>query len=55
MTVEGIAAPTRAYFWPNAFLREFVGIVFTRKFEIVASLALLSALYLAVEYVILLS
>jgi uncharacterized SAM-binding protein YcdF (DUF218 family) len=27
MNAEGIAAPTKRYFWPNAFLREFVGLL----------------------------
>ena len=27
MDVEGLGAKTKAYFWPNAFLREFIGLL----------------------------
>lgn len=27
MRAEGICAPTKWYFWPNAWVREFIGIV----------------------------
>jgi uncharacterized SAM-binding protein YcdF (DUF218 family) len=31
MTVEGMGSKTKYYFWPNAFLREFVGLVVTKR------------------------
>ena len=54
LDAEGIAAPTKLYFWPNAFLREFVGLLAARPVPIVLAFLLFSALYVAAEYVMLL-
>ena len=55
MEAEGIAAPTSLCYWPNAFLREFVGMVATRAVPIVVTLVAIEALYVLAEYTLLLS
>ena len=55
LDAEGIAAPTRLYFWPNAFLREFVGLLVSRWLPTLISYLTIAAIYLAVEYALLLS
>ena len=54
MAAEGIAAPTKWYFWPNAFLREFVGLIAGRPVAILLALVVIIALYGMAEYVIIL-
>lgn len=54
MAAEGIAAPTKWYFWPNAFLREFVGLIVGRPVAILLALAVIVAIYGTAEYVMLL-
>ena len=55
MRAEGIAAPTKLYFWPNAFLREFVGMLAARALPIVMTCLAIVALYLVAEYLLILS
>ena len=51
LAAEGIAAPTKAYFWPNAFLREFVGLLAARPLMIAGTFVLVAVLYGVAEYV----
>ena len=55
LAAEGIAAPTKLYFWPNAFLREFVGLLASRWMPTLLSYVAVAAVYLAAEYALLLS
>ena len=55
MRAEGIAAPTKLYFWPNAFLREFVGMLAARAASIALGCIGIVALYLVAEYLLILS
>ena len=55
LAAEGISAPTKLYFWPNAFLREFVGLVVSRRIPIIITYLLTALLYGFCEYVMLLS
>ena len=50
LAAEGIAAPTKRYFWPNAFLREFVGLIVARLWPILGALACVEALYAVALY-----
>ena len=54
LDAEGIAAPTKLYFWPNAFLREFVGLLAARRVPLLLMFLLISALYVLAEYIMLL-
>ncbi len=45
LDAQGISAKTKWYFYPNAFLREFVGLLFEKKWFILASVFLLLTLY----------
>jgi uncharacterized SAM-binding protein YcdF (DUF218 family) len=49
---EGIAAPTKLYFWPNAFLREFVGLLAARPKSLALALLAVELVYGLAEYVI---
>ena len=51
LDAEGIASPTKLYFWPNAFLREFVGLIAARAVPILVSLVCVMLLYLLALYV----
>ena len=31
MTVKGLSAKTKLYFFPNAFIREFIGLLWEKK------------------------
>ncbi len=55
MHAEGIAAPTKRYFWPNAFLREFVGLLAARPLMIASALLLTVGIYGIAEYVLLIA
>lgn len=55
MDAEGIAAPAALYYWPNAFLREFAGMVAGRALPIAGALVAIEALYALAEYAILLA
>lgn len=52
MDAEGIAAPTRLYFWPNAFLREFVGMLAARALPIILNCLAIIALYGIMEFLL---
>jgi uncharacterized SAM-binding protein YcdF (DUF218 family) len=45
MRVEGMGSRTRAYFWPNAFLREFAGLLVTEWRAILQVYLMLAAIY----------
>lgn len=55
LDAEGIAAPTKLYFWPNAFLREFVGLLASRTVPIGLTYVVIAGLYLLAEYAVLLA
>ena len=54
MTVKGLSAKTKLYFFPNAFLREFIGLLWEQKKKhiifLVPCIAFLVALYLIIQY-----
>ena len=54
MTVKGLSAKTKLYFFPNAFLREFIGLLWEQKKKHIIFLTLctlfLATLYLIVKY-----
>jgi len=50
IAAEGISAPTKLYFWPNAFLREFIGLLASRWLPIAIAYLAVASLYLASEY-----
>ncbi len=54
MKVEGLSAKTKLYFSPNAFLREFIGLLFEKKmwhlFFIISGSLFFSLLYFTVAY-----
>ena len=52
MAVEGLGAKTKAYFWPNAFLREFAGLLVAQWRGILQTFVLLAAVYVFAEYVL---
>lgn len=52
IVAEGIAAPTKLYFWPNAFLREFVGLLAARPKSLALALLAVELVYGLAEYVI---
>ena len=54
LDAEGISSPTKWYFWPNAFLREFAGLVAARPLAIPVTLASIVAVYGTAEYIVLL-
>lgn len=54
LDAEGISSPTRLYFWPNAFLREVVGLFASRAVPILLTLFLVSLFYILAEYIVLL-
>ena len=49
MAVEGLGSKTKAYFWPNAFLREFVGLLATQWKGIAQVFLILAAIYVLAE------
>ena len=54
MTVKGLSAKTKLYFFPNAFLREFIGLLWEQKKKhiifLASCIAFLVALYLIIQY-----
>ena len=46
---EGISAKTKAYFYPNAFLREFVGLLVDQKFKHLLFIAIIIVLFTALS------
>ena len=55
LAAEGIAAPTKLYFWPNAFLREFVGMLAAQALSVALTGLGIVALYLVAEYLLILN
>ena len=51
MAVEGMGAKTKYYFWPNAFLREFAGLLVHRWKALLQVYAVVSAVYLLATFV----
>ena len=54
LEAEGIAAPTKLYFWPNACLREFSGLLVSQTLAVGITWLLIVALYFVAEYMLLL-
>ena len=52
MAVQGMGSKTRAYFWPNAFLREFAGLLAARWKVILITYAVIAAVYAFAEHVL---
>ena len=50
MAVEGVGSKTRAYFWPNAFLREFAGLLVAQWKSILQVYVILAIIYGVAEY-----
>ncbi len=48
--VKGISARTKFYFYPNAFLREFIGLLVDRKWQHLTAIALILCLFLSLFY-----
>ena len=53
MAAQGMGSKTKAYFWPNAFLREFAGLLVKQWKSIMQTYLVLVAGYLLAEYVLL--
>ena len=54
LDAEGIASPTKFYFWPNAFLREFAGLLVRRAVPIGLALIAVEVVYVVAQLAILL-
>lgn len=52
MAVEGMGSRTKYYFWPNAFLREFVGLLVTKWLAIMQTFLAVAAIYVFAEYIL---
>ena len=52
LDAQGISAKTKWYFYPNAFLREFVGLLFDKKRFVILSVALMLTMYSIGEYLL---
>lgn len=50
MAVQGMGSRTRAYFWPNAFLREFAGLLASRWKDILVTYAAINSIYALAGY-----
>ncbi|MBP3893591.1 MAG: YdcF family protein [Atopobiaceae bacterium] len=50
MAVEGMGAKTKYYFWPNAFLREFIGLLVTRWKGVLQTFIVVGGFYMLVTY-----
>ena len=55
MAVEGMGSKTKAYFWPNAFLREFAGLLVAQWKGILQMFLVIAAVYALAEYVLILA
>ena len=55
MNVQGMGSKTRVYFWPNAFLREFAGLLVKQWKGILQTYLVIAAIYAFAEYVMLLA
>ena len=54
MPVQGMGSRTRAYFWPNAFLREFAGLLASRWKGILVTYVAIGAVYALASYALIL-
>ena len=54
MAVQGMGSRTRAYFWPNAFLREFAGLLASRWKGILVTYVAIGAVYASASYALIL-
>ena len=54
MRVEGMGSKTKAYFWPNAFLREFAGLLVAEWKGILQTYAIIALIYLLADYILML-
>jgi len=54
MAVQGMGSRTRAYFWPNAFLREFAGLLASRWKGILVTYVAIESIYALAAYALLL-
>lgn len=52
LTAEGIGAKTKWYFWPNATVREFVGLVSQHRLKQITILTVMILVYLFATYVL---
>ena len=43
MTVKGLSAKTKLYFFPNAFIREFIGLLWEKKLQHILYATLITA------------
>lgn len=50
MTAQGMGSRTRAYFWPNAFLREFAGLLASRWKGILITYVAIGSIYALAGY-----
>lgn len=50
--LDGFGAPTVWYFWPNAFIREFLGLLWESKRQHVSVLLLVSAFFAGITFLI---
>ena len=50
MYVEGMGAKTKSYFWPNAFLREFAGLLASQWKTILQTYLLTAIIYALASY-----
>ena len=55
MVVEGMASKTKAYFWPNAFLREFAGLLVAQWKGILQTFLIIVLIYAFAEYMLFVS
>ena len=53
MAVEGMGSRTRLYFWPNAFLREFAGLIVAQRRLILQTYLVIAAVYVLAEFALL--
>jgi uncharacterized SAM-binding protein YcdF (DUF218 family) len=51
LRIDGIGAKTKWYFWPNAFIREFIGLMVNKKKTVIVSFVVISVFYALCKYV----
>lgn len=52
MAVEGMGSKTKAYFWPNAFLREFAGLLANEWKGVLQTYLIFALIYFLAEYIL---
>ena len=55
MEVQGLGARTRPYFWPNAFLREFAGLMVAQWRPVLQTYVLIALVYVLARLLLLLN